>query len=357
MKDNLEPTIVSEMYNYEHFEADAIVGDVKQYHARAPQAGQSAPPFNLEDTDGNRWRLSEHLGRPVLLVTGSSSCPLTRGSAPALRQLYAEYGDRVHFVTLYVREAHPGEHLPAHQSMDQKRKQASFLKSEDSISWPVLVDTLDGSTHHNYGMMPNAAFLIGADGYISFRGMIAHGPTIRSAIDALIASGGAGVVQKGEDRSMHLLGATAFGWDAIERSGPTAVEDLQNSLPPVALHLRMGEKMAGILRPIAARSRRLPAAVRFGAAAAGVLLAIGLVRSLRSGSDSERDRSRASERKARREPETSRRGIAGIVVNTDRPTRRKGSEKIETVRSVPAEATLVETGRARILALVMKKNA
>jgi len=34
---------------------------------------------------------------------------MTKSAGPALNDLYAEFGDRVEFLALYVREAHPGD--------------------------------------------------------------------------------------------------------------------------------------------------------------------------------------------------------------------------------------------------------
>ena len=34
---------------------------------------------------------------------------MTASAGPVLKRLYQEFGDRVAFGTLYVREAHPGE--------------------------------------------------------------------------------------------------------------------------------------------------------------------------------------------------------------------------------------------------------
>ena len=33
-----------------------------------PNAGDPAPEVDLPDADGGRWRLSDHRGRPVVLV-------------------------------------------------------------------------------------------------------------------------------------------------------------------------------------------------------------------------------------------------------------------------------------------------
>jgi hypothetical protein len=41
---------------------------------------------------------------------------MTASAVPALKKLWAEFGSRVAFITLYVREAHPGENYPQPQT-------------------------------------------------------------------------------------------------------------------------------------------------------------------------------------------------------------------------------------------------
>lgn len=47
-----------------------------------------------------------------------------REPGPALRELHEEFGDRVRFVTVYVREAHPGERYPQPEERDRKLRHA-----------------------------------------------------------------------------------------------------------------------------------------------------------------------------------------------------------------------------------------
>lgn len=61
-------------YNYDHFSRHAALQDVRNtYTGRGIGAGCEAPDFELEDSDGNRLRLSALRGNPVLLRFGSYS--------------------------------------------------------------------------------------------------------------------------------------------------------------------------------------------------------------------------------------------------------------------------------------------
>ena len=58
---------------------------------------------------------------------------------------FAEHGIRFAFVC--AREAHPGENIPQASTLEEKREYARLLREANGVSWPVLVDDLDGSLH------------------------------------------------------------------------------------------------------------------------------------------------------------------------------------------------------------------
>lgn len=61
-------------YNYQHFLMSHVVAEVAHtVRLRGVGPGRRAPDFELLDTEGEPWRLSEHLDRPVLLHFGSYS--------------------------------------------------------------------------------------------------------------------------------------------------------------------------------------------------------------------------------------------------------------------------------------------
>ena len=93
-----------------------------------------------------------------------------------------EFGDRVHFVTLYSREAHPYDSNPAANSRDaagdpvvqpltyvDRAALAAKAAAESGITMRVLVDEMDDPVWCTYGRMPNMAYLIGTDGRIDTR--------------------------------------------------------------------------------------------------------------------------------------------------------------------------------------------
>ncbi len=59
--------------------------------------------------------------------------------------------------------------------------------------------------------MADPAFLIDSEGRISFYGMWTHAPTLKKAIDGLLASDGRGI-SGGLDRTPHMFASFVDGW-------------------------------------------------------------------------------------------------------------------------------------------------
>ena len=114
---------------------------------------------------------------------------MTLGARPGLDHLYRDFGDMVQFVSVYSREAHPGEIYPHHTSDGQKMRHARDWAELDRVPWPVAVDALDGGTHRAYGPLPNSAYLIGRAGRVAFRALWAgQEGLLRDRLEELLAN-------------------------------------------------------------------------------------------------------------------------------------------------------------------------
>jgi len=105
---------------------------------------------------------------PIVLDTGSITCPMYANSKTRMNMLQEEYPN-IHFLLLYVREAHPGNRTKSLTSMAEKVSNASSMLKLYNEKREILVDTLDGNAHNLYGSMPNMTYVIGTDGIIKFR--------------------------------------------------------------------------------------------------------------------------------------------------------------------------------------------
>src|SRR5579872_7076532 len=161
----------SKRYNYGRFSREQLKTALAAKEMSGPRAGEEAPDFELPTLEGEKIRLSDYAGeKNVVLTFGSATCPMTAGSIRGLNHLHEEYSDdEVQFLFVYAREAHPGEQLPAHRSLEDKEQAAELFREEEHVEMPILVDTLDGKVHRQYGGAPNPTYLIDKAGRVAFR--------------------------------------------------------------------------------------------------------------------------------------------------------------------------------------------
>lgn len=94
-----------------------------------------------------------------------------------LRDLYEQYHDRIQFLTIYIREAHPtdgwymGQHdIRSHRSMEERREVAGQCEVALQYGIPTLVDEMDDAVCNAYAAHPDRLFLVGRDGRIAYAG-------------------------------------------------------------------------------------------------------------------------------------------------------------------------------------------
>jgi hypothetical protein len=235
-------------YNYERFSRDLLEDFVDTLFS-GPEPGERAPDFKAASLEGDKIRLSDFQGeKNVLLLFGSATCPMTAASIADMNRLYDRFrGDDIQFLFVYVREAHPGERIPAHGSMDDKVAAAALLRREEEMGMPVLVDDLRGSIHRKYSKLPNPAFLVDKSGRVAFRSMWSNPDEVAEAIEELLdleeeRDTDHVVVRGGEDLSMPLTYSMVRSHRALERGGESSIRDFQ------AVFGRAGRRTVGSRR-------------------------------------------------------------------------------------------------------------
>lgn len=154
-------------YNYGRFRSELY--DFEAFDA--PEIGEPFRDAPLWTLDGARVRLSDYLqGKPLVLETGSITCPMYAASAAPMQELAAGHPE-LDFVLMYVREAHPGERTEAHSDLDAKIAAARRSAGRHGDRRTTLVDDVDGTAHRLWGAMPNSVFVIAPDGTVLYRTM------------------------------------------------------------------------------------------------------------------------------------------------------------------------------------------
>lgn len=221
-------------YRYEHFSLKHVPEQLR--FRQGPRPGEQMPEFTLQTTDGEWIRRSDFLGwKPLLLVFASITCPLTRASAPILKRLYDELGEEIEFLTVYVREAHPGQRYPQPLHSDRKLEHARALQARDELPWPVAVDESNGRLHRALDGKMNAVYLMDPTGRIVFRALTAtDARALRQAMYAVIAGQ---PVRRPERQPwmMPLLRAIAHTRETLLLAGEGAAKDFAKVTPPLAV--------------------------------------------------------------------------------------------------------------------------
>ena len=88
-------------YRFERFRAALILNDAR-FSSDALKPGQVLPDRILVRADGEEISLRRLTdGRPLVLVVGSLTCPLTISTLPTFSEMNRLYGDQVAFAFIY----------------------------------------------------------------------------------------------------------------------------------------------------------------------------------------------------------------------------------------------------------------
>jgi hypothetical protein len=160
------------------------------------------------------------------------------GEVSPINQLYEQYRDKgFEFLTVYVREPHPGENYHEHRSYEEKVEYACDCREQDGIKTRLVIDDLEGTMHRAYGEMPNMVYVIGKDGRIYYKAMWTNHEEIASVLEGLAKFDAAS--QSGVRRMPFYSERLSFrgGYnsgaavDVLERAGPKARADFANAIP------------------------------------------------------------------------------------------------------------------------------
>ncbi|MCE7083396.1 redoxin domain-containing protein [Streptomyces sp. ST2-7A] len=246
-------------YRFGRFRTRLLIDDMT-FGRNALGPGSPLPEFDLPTLDGGRFA-SRSLGRrPVLMVFGSRTCPVTESAVPGLKRLHSRFGERVRFVLVNTREAHPGRTIGQPTTAARKHLHAQRLGHHHDLPFEVAVDDIDGTLHRAFTPKPNSAYLIDEEGTIRFRAHWANDePALRRALERTVS----GHTVHGRSRAMvgPLLRAVGHLPGVVTAAGRGTGRDVWRAAPPLA-----------VLGAVSRLFTRLPADRRGPAAAITVLL-------------------------------------------------------------------------------------
>jgi tetratricopeptide (TPR) repeat protein len=174
-------------------------------NAPGPKLNEAAPDFSLPALAGGKTvSLASFRGKsPVVLIFGSYSCPNFRGAAASLRDFEKRYGARAPFLLVYIREAHSartwestrnareGVEVKPAANITEKREHASYCMRQLHLTFPAVVDGMDGAVEKAYAAWPSLAVIIGKDGRVIYSTRLTEldyrAETMQSALESALA--------------------------------------------------------------------------------------------------------------------------------------------------------------------------
>lgn len=180
---------------------------------------------------------------------------MTTSAGPALQALHEQFGDRVAFLALYVREAHPGDRYVQPEDDATKLAQARAYALRDGVSWPVAVDDLDGTLHRRLDPNPHSGYVVDADGIVAFRALWANDERPLHAAIAAVADGRRGPLGQSEAKAVAMLRGTGSMWETLSAAGPVALHDVAHQAP----QMWAAARLAALFAPLPPLGRGLAA--------------------------------------------------------------------------------------------------
>ena len=115
-----------------------------------------APDFTVYDQQGNPQKLSNFIGKPVVLNFWASWCGPCKSEMPEFQNAFDRYGDRIHFLMVNMTDG----------AQETVESALSFI-ANSGYSFPVYFDS-DSDAAEKYGVMSiPTTFVIDRYGYVT----------------------------------------------------------------------------------------------------------------------------------------------------------------------------------------------
>ena len=134
-----------------------------------------APDFTVYDADGNEVRLSDFVGKPVVLNFWASWCGPCQGEMPDFQQMYQQYGDEIQFMMVNLTDG----------SRETVSSASAFVKNK-GYTFPVFYDTdLDAATVYGVYSIPITILIDAQGSYVAHAAGAVTADALQMGIDML----------------------------------------------------------------------------------------------------------------------------------------------------------------------------
>ncbi|MGR9051186.1 MAG: TlpA family protein disulfide reductase [Gammaproteobacteria bacterium] len=243
MKDKIDD------YLFEHFGPAIMLADMK-FSRTSLKPDDSIPDVTVVTAQGRTTGLYElGEGKPMLLVTGSITCPMTVNSLPGLQEIQRKVDDKIKIVLVYVREAHPGENTPQPMTFEDKLRNARTFLARYGADFTVIVDDPNGSLHKLLDVKPNSVHLLDHKGKIVYQSLWAgDSANLFYAINRILD--GKNLERKiSQKMLLPFLHGAGFIDETLKSAGRQSYRELLIGAPPVWLLARTASLWSFLPQP------------------------------------------------------------------------------------------------------------
>ncbi|GAB3781192.1 hypothetical protein GCM10028818_34820 [Spirosoma horti] len=173
--------------------SEGINNNYRDFNKIGYQKGDKIKDITLRSIDGQTVSFASVMAnnKPLLLISGSYTCDISRRNVPDMNALTARYKDRATIYLVYTIDAHPSDVVSPYsknnrieiasanirdqieakqpKTYGERKLLARKWQQRNSLLAPVLIDNPTNDFWLAFGQAPNMACLINPDGTVYYK--------------------------------------------------------------------------------------------------------------------------------------------------------------------------------------------